>query len=79
MSKENRPAPWIGARYPHVARWVRDGWIEVGHDDFDRSFVRALDVGGTVWEGEWSYPTLEDALIALDAGIGDYTSEIGIA
>ena len=38
--------------YPRVARWVQGyGWIELGHDDMGRSFVRALDDGGLVWEG----------------------------
>ena len=46
--------------YPHVARWVRDfGWIEIGHDDFSRSMVRALDIGGMIWEGKPRYPTLD--------------------
>ncbi len=59
--------------YPHLARWVdADGWVEIGHDDFSRSFVRALHEGGTVWEGATSYNTLAAALAALDAGIGQW-------
>ena len=61
------------AIYPHLARWVdADGWVEIGHDDFSRSFVRALNEGGTIWEGATSYPTLAAALAALDAGIGEW-------
>jgi hypothetical protein len=38
--------------YPHIARWVTaHGWIEIGSDGYSRSFVRALDEGGMVWEG----------------------------
>lgn len=61
-------------RYPHIAWWVKEqGWIEIGHDDWSRhSFVRALDPGGLVWEGRKSYPTLDEALQAMDAGLADY-------
>jgi hypothetical protein len=38
------------------------GWIEIGHDDMSRSFVRALDEGCLVWEGQDDYATLDDAL-----------------
>jgi hypothetical protein len=38
--------------YPQIARWVTaHGWIEIGSDGYSRSFVRALDEGGMVWEG----------------------------
>jgi hypothetical protein len=37
----------IESAYPHLTEWVKmHGWIEIGHDDFSRSFVRALDIGG---------------------------------
>jgi hypothetical protein len=38
------------------------GWIDIGHDDMSQSFVRALDEGGLVWEGQEDYATLDDAL-----------------
>lgn len=57
----------IETRYPHVARWVGEfGWIEIGQDDFSRSMVRALDIGGLIWEGEPRYATLDAALQDLD-------------
>jgi hypothetical protein len=34
-----------------------------------RSFVRALDDGGLVWEGATSYACIDDALQALDAAL----------
>lgn len=59
--------------YPHVARWVRSrGWIEMGQDDFSRSFVRALDIGGMVWEGERSYPSVDEALRGLETGLATW-------
>ena len=36
------------------------------------SFVRAYDLGGTVYEGEDSYPSLEAALQDLETGIKAY-------
>lgn len=37
--------------YPHIARWVQaHGWLELGYDDYSRSFVRALEIRGMVWE-----------------------------
>jgi hypothetical protein len=64
------------ARYPHIASWVQDGWIEMGRDDCDRSFVRALDIGGLVWEGDGPYASIDEALRALDAGIAAWLEEM---
>jgi len=61
--------------YPNIARWVLDGWIEIGNESYSDSFVRAFDEGGTVWEGKRKYPTLEDALQDLDRGIGKWFEE----
>ncbi len=71
------PADPFAALYPNVARWVQDGWVEIGRDDFSRSFVRVLDIGGMVWEGENSYPTVHEALLAADAAIGAWFDENG--
>lgn len=59
----------IAARYPALAAWVQDGWIEIGRDDYSTSFVRALDLGGLVFEGKSEYASLDEALADLDAGI----------
>lgn len=63
--------------YPHIVAWVRqeEGWIEVGQDDFSVSFVRAVYGGGLAWEGKPSYPSLDEALRALDAGIAAWLAE----
>jgi hypothetical protein len=34
------------------------------------SFVRALDIGGMVWEGEATYASVDAALHALEAALG---------
>jgi len=56
-------------RYPNIAGWVRDGWIEIGRDEYSRSFVRVLDSGGLIWEGEEDYETVDETLSAAEAGI----------
>ena len=71
------PADSFEARYPNIASWVQDAWIEVGRDDCGRPFVRALDIGGLVWEGDGPYANLDEAFQALDAGIAAWLEEMG--
>jgi hypothetical protein len=60
----------ISVTYPTIARWVMEyGWIEIGQDHMSRSFIRALDEGGMVWEGQEAYATLDDAVRDLEAGL----------
>jgi len=62
--------------YPNIARWVEVyGWIEIGQDDYSTSFVRALDVGGMVWEGSDNYETLDEAMQALEAGLAEWMKQ----
>ena len=49
-------------RYPNITAWVQYCWIELGRDDYSGSFVRVLDTGGMVWEGEKRYETVDEAL-----------------
>lgn len=68
----DRQEPFAQA-YPNVARWVRGyGWIEMGEDLPGNTFIQALDEGGLVWEGEATYPTVDDALRALDAALAKW-------
>ena len=69
----------LDAIYPTIVRWVQEyGWIEIGQDEMSRSFIRALDDGGMVWEGRKSYPTLDAALQALEAGLKEWMQEQGL-
>ena len=62
--------------YPNLARWVTThGWIEVGDDGMRRSFVRVLDEGGLIWEGE-AAETVDDVLRAADAAVGTWIREV---
>ncbi len=70
MSEPAASKPSVEQMYPSVARWVQQhGWIEVGYDDMSRSFIRALDLGGLIWEGDATYATLDEALQAADEAI----------
>jgi hypothetical protein len=53
------------------------GWIEIGQDDDSQSFVRALDMGGMVWEGKPKYKTVDAALDDLEAALEKIIEEIG--
>ena len=77
MSAARRtPADSLAQTYPHVARWVRDhGWIEIGDDGMSRSFVRALDEGGLVWEGGTARTTLTAALQELEQAVAAWMRE----
>ena len=59
--------------YPHIVRWVQVyGSIDMGYDDYSRSFVRALDIGGMIWEGQEHYPTVDEALQALERALAEW-------
>ena len=66
----------VDEAYPHLTEWVRThGWVEIGYDDYRRSFIRALDSGGMVWEGDMVYDTLDSALQALDDALAVWMKE----
>ena len=64
-------------QYPNIANWVQGGWIGIGQDDYGRSFIRVLDIGGLLWEGKESYETVAEALAEADAAIGRIAAEKG--
>lgn len=75
-TKRTAPAAAIDGSYPSLWRWVTQrGWIEVGPTGGSRSFVRALDDGGMVWEGAASYPSLNAALEALEEALARWFAE----
>lgn len=78
MEGEQFMAQSVDETFPHLTAWVTShGWIEIGYDDYSRSFIRALDSGGMVWEGSQIYPTLESALQSLDNALAAWMKENG--
>jgi hypothetical protein len=77
MGRATKVSDTFAAAYPNVVRWVGDegGWIELGPDEFSNSFIRALNGGGMVWEGEDEYPTVDAAFADADAGIAEWLEE----
>jgi hypothetical protein len=60
----------LAKRHPNIHRFTQNqGWIEIGLHEVLSNFVRAYDFGGTVYEGDSDYPSLETALDDLGAGI----------
>ena len=80
-SIQSKPTPLaksdLERAFPAIADWVNErGWVEIGFkDDFSGAFVRALDAGGMVWEGKFSYPSLDAALRDLENGIKNWVKE----
>jgi hypothetical protein len=63
--------------YPNIAKWAEgDGWIEIGHDDCQPSFIRVLDIGGMIWDsGRKGYKTVDQALADAEAAITKWREE----
>ena len=71
----------IETLYPNTAFFVESiGWIEIGYIDDSplTSFIRALDIGGMLWEGKDDYPSLEEAFADLESGITKWMQENGV-
>lgn len=67
--------------YPNIAHFIKTtGTIEIGHHhEFPlTSFIRALDLGGMIWESADDYPTFDAALADLEASLGEWMREMGI-
>ena len=58
------------AKYPNIARWVKDfGTVELGYDPNTDSFIRAINEGGMPWSGKTQYESVDDAFQDLEKGI----------
>lgn len=66
-------------RYPILSAWIlaRDGWIELGPDDFSRPMVRLLDIGGMIWESEHDCSTIDAALYDAEQALAAWIEENG--
>lgn len=61
--------------YPNIAWWAQGGWIELGRNDCRRSFIRVLDIGGMLWEGQKQYDAAGDAMDEAESFISQWRRE----
>lgn len=59
-------------RYPNIAGWIKDGWIEIGRDGHSTSIIRVLDEGGLIWEGGARHRSMDKILQEADDAIADW-------
>ena len=60
-------------KYPNIAGWIKDGWIEIGRDGYSTSMIRVLDEGGLVWEGGTRHKSMDKILQEAEDAIADWT------
>ena len=62
--------------YPNIANWIdAQSWIEIGQDEYSRSLVRCIDMGGMRWESSNDHQTIDEALQALEEAVKDLLKE----
>ena len=59
-------------RYPNIAGWIKDGWIEIGRDGHSTSTIRVLDEGGLIWEGGTRHRSMDKILQEAEDAIADW-------
>jgi hypothetical protein len=74
--KENPSGDAFATRYPNISDFVMDGWVQIGRDEYSRTFIQALNEGGTVWKGKTRYANMDAALDDLEAGIAARFEEV---
>ena len=64
-------------QYPTLSTWILGGnaWIELGQDDFSRSTVRIMDIGGLVWESERTYINVAESLADAEKALAEWVGE----
>ena len=68
----------IAEQFPAVAKFVKGcGHIEIGDQENVGFVVRALDLGGLVFEDNKA-ETLAEALAALEKGLAEYFEREGV-
>jgi hypothetical protein len=60
-------------KYPNIAGWIKDGWIEIGRNGYSTSLIRVLDEGGLVWEGGTRHRSMDEILQEAENAIADWT------
>ena len=60
-------------KYPNIAGWIKDGWIEIGRNGYSTSIIRVLDEGGLVWEGGTRHRSMDEIMQEAENAIADWT------
>ena len=60
-------------KYPNIARWIKNGWIEIGRDGHSTSMIRVLDEGGLVWEGGTRHKSMDKVLQEAEDAVAEWT------
>jgi len=75
--KMAEPTDHFSEKYPNIAGWVKDGWIEIGRDGNSTSLIRVLDEGGLVWEGGTRHRSMDKILQEAEQAIAKWFEENG--
>ena len=59
-------------KYPNIAGWIKDGWIEIGRNGYSTSIIRVLDEGGLIWEGGTRHKSIDEILQEAEDAISDW-------
>ncbi len=62
----------FSGKYPNIAGWIKDGWIEIGRDGHSTSVIRVLDEGGLVWEGGTRHKSMDGVLQEAEETIANF-------
>ena len=77
MDRPTKEQAQVEELFPAIAKWVRDGHIEIGDQEGFGFVVRAVDYGGVVFEDDRPN-TLAEAMAALEKGLRKWFDEQGI-
>lgn len=72
VTTRNVPPDGFTQKYPNIAGWIKNGWIEIGRDGYSTSIIRVLDEGGLVWEGGTRHKSMDDILQEAEDAIADW-------
>lgn len=70
-SREVVPDEFTG-KYPNIASWIKDGWIEIGRNGYSTSIIRVLDEGGLIWESGTRHRSMDKILQEAEDAIADW-------
>jgi hypothetical protein len=62
-------------KYPNIAGWIKDGWIEIGRDGYSTSIIRVLDEGGLAWEGGTRHRSMDKILQEAEDAIAAWANK----